>query len=832
VGSKRRGRANKLAAGKAASVVPVREARASVARRALDQSSRYADLSLAEEELIRRGEHVLVAYIMKPKAGYDYLATAAHFAAESSTGTNVNVCTTDDFTKTVDALVYYIDPENEEMKIAYPTALFDRNITDGRAMMCSVLTLSIGNNQGMGDVDYGKIYDIYFPPAFLRLFDGPSCCVKDMWRILGRGISNGGLVVGTIIKPKLGLQPRPFGDACYGFWQGGDFIKNDEPQGNQTFCQMRECIPEVADAMRQAMQETGVGKLFSANITADDPNEMIARGKYILDQFGPLAENIAFLVDGYVAGGTAVTVARRNFPKQFLHYHRAGHGAVTSPQTQRGYTAFVHTKLSRVIGASGIHTGTMSFGKMEGDASDKNIGFMLQDDVADGPYYRQEWEGMKQTTPIISGGMNALRLPAFFENLGHSNVILTAGGGAFGHKDGPKQGAISCGQGEEAWKLWKAGTYGDVSLSDGVVEYAKTHEEIKGAFLTFQKDADQIYPGWKEKLGYTGESSVQAASFNWQKRSPGSTPSAPASAGSSGGLQKMQDPEAWLKGIDIFIFDCDGVIWRGDSAIPGAAATLDKLRAAGKKCFFVTNNSTKSREGYKGKFGSLGLPAAAEEIFSSSFAAAAYLEQTNFKATGKKVYVIGEKGITEELDLIGVPWIGAESHKGVKPYMGSGGRVDVDPDVGAVIVGFDRHINYYKIQYAQLCINEIPGCQFIATNLDRVTHLTDAQEWAGNGSMSNAIFGCTGQEPTLVGKPSPLMIEYLESKFGISDRSRICMVGDRLDTDIAFGKNNGLQTCLVLSGVTSEGEVQSPSNPHVPDTYVDDINAFFSMVPA
>ena len=94
------------------------------------------------------GKHVLVAYIMKPKAGYDYLATAAHFAAESSTGTNVNVCTTDDFTKSVDALVYYIDPDSEEMKIAYPNLLFDRNITDGRAMMCSFLTLSIGNNQG------------------------------------------------------------------------------------------------------------------------------------------------------------------------------------------------------------------------------------------------------------------------------------------------------------------------------------------------------------------------------------------------------------------------------------------------------------------------------------------------------------------------------------------------------------------------------------------------------------------------------------------------------------------------------------------------------------
>merc|ERR1719454_1988455 len=84
------------------------------------------------------------------------------------------------------------------MKIAYPNMLFDRNITDGRAMMCSVLTLSIGNNQGMGDVEYGKIYDIYFPPSYLRLFDGPACSIIDMWRIFGRDMTNGGLVVGTI----------------------------------------------------------------------------------------------------------------------------------------------------------------------------------------------------------------------------------------------------------------------------------------------------------------------------------------------------------------------------------------------------------------------------------------------------------------------------------------------------------------------------------------------------------------------------------------------------------------------------------------------------------
>eukprot|EP00969_Alexandrium_andersonii_P172509 7625780-Alexandrium_andersonii.AAC.1 len=118
---------------------------------------------------------------------------------------------------------------------------------------------------------------------------------------------------------------------------------------------MNECIPEVIKAMRACVKETGASKLFSANTTADDPNEVIARGKYALSQFGPLSEHCALLVDGYVAGGTAVTVAGRNFPKQFRRYHRAGRGAVTSPQTQRGVTAFARTKLSRVIGASGVH---------------------------------------------------------------------------------------------------------------------------------------------------------------------------------------------------------------------------------------------------------------------------------------------------------------------------------------------------------------------------------------------------------------------------------------------------------------------------------------------
>ena len=456
----------------------------------MDQSNRYANLSLKEEDLIRDQGHVLVAYIMKPKAGFGgYLETAAHFAAESSTGTNVAVSTTDDFTRGIDAMVYEIDEAANLMKIAYPVELFDRNIIDGRAMLCSFLTLCIGNNQGMGDVEHAKIHDFYVPPRFLRLFDGPSTTISDLWRVLERPVIDGGFIVGTIIKPKLGLRPKPFANACYDFWLGGDFIKNDEPQGNQVFAPLKETIPLVADAMKRAQDETGEAKLFSANITADDHYEMLARGEFILETFGENADHVAFLVDGYVTGPAAITTARRAFPKQYLHYHRAGHGAVTSPSAMRGYTAFVLSKMARMQGASGIHTGTMGFGKMEGEAADKLMAYMITDDSADGPYYHQEWQGMGATTPIISGGMNALRMPGFFENLGHSNLILTAGGGSFGHIDGAAAGATSLRQAEQCWKE-----------GANPVEFAKDHKEFARAFESFQNDADQIYPGWREAL--------------------------------------------------------------------------------------------------------------------------------------------------------------------------------------------------------------------------------------------------------------------------------------------------------------------------------------------
>ncbi|PTN31570.1 RuBisCO large subunit C-terminal-like domain-containing protein [Desulfonatronum sp. SC1] len=177
-------------------------------------------------------------------------------------------------------------------------------------------------------------------------------------------------------------------------------------------------------------------------------------------------------------------------PGESTLINRPAHGAVTSPHSKRGYTAFVHCKMARLQGSSGIHTGTMGFGKMEGSSGDKIIAYMLERDEARGPYFNQPWWGMKATTPMISGGMNALRLPGFFDNLGHANFCQTSGGGAFGHLDGPTAGAKSL---RQTYEAWAAGT--------DLVTYAKEHPELARAFESFAHDSDAFYPEWRKQLG-------------------------------------------------------------------------------------------------------------------------------------------------------------------------------------------------------------------------------------------------------------------------------------------------------------------------------------------
>ncbi|XP_048323327.1 phosphoglycolate phosphatase 2 [Ziziphus jujuba] len=283
-----------------------------------------------------------------------------------------------------------------------------------------------------------------------------------------------------------------------------------------------------------------------------------------------------------------------------------------------------------------------------------------------------------------------------------------------------------------------------------------------------------------------------------------------------------------LDSVDAFLFDCDGVIWKGDELIDGVAQTLDFLRSKGKKLVFVTNNSTKSRRQYAQKFRSVGISVTEDEMFSSSFAAAMFLKVNNFPKD-KKVYVIGEEGILEELKLAGFTGLGGPEDGKKTAELKPNHLFEHDKSVGAVVVGLDRYINYYKLQYGTLCIRENPGCLFIATNRDAVGHMTNLQEWPGAGCMVAAICGTTEKEPIVVGKPSTFLMDFLIEKFHISC-SRMCMVGDRLDTDILFGQNAGCKTLLVLSGVTNLTTLQDDSNKIIPDYYTSKVSDIFEFM--
>jgi len=281
--------------------------------------------------------------------------------------------------------------------------------------------------------------------------------------------------------------------------------------------------------------------------------------------------------------------------------------------------------------------------------------------------------------------------------------------------------------------------------------------------------------------------------------------------------------EIFLNSIDNFIFDCDGVLWRGNELIDGADKALEMLRGKGKKLFFVSNNSTNSREQYVKKFEKFGIKVMKDELISSSYATAVYLQSISFK---KKVYVVGESGIGIELKEAGIEALGMEKDGGVHDFE-EVQRIEVDSDIGAVFCGYDRNFNYYKMSYAYLCLEKIKDCLFIATNLD-TTFPSSFGNLPGGGSICAPIITATGKSPLVMGKPEPLMLDILVQKYSLN-RSRSCMVGDRLNTDISFGLNGGLTTLLVLTGISTLDELNSPSNSIHPHYYSPSIKSLIQI---
>jgi 4-nitrophenyl phosphatase len=223
-----------------------------------------------------------------------------------------------------------------------------------------------------------------------------------------------------------------------------------------------------------------------------------------------------------------------------------------------------------------------------------------------------------------------------------------------------------------------------------------------------------------------------------------------------------------------------------------------------------------------------------EEIFSSAYSSSIYISRIlDLPPNKRKVFVLGESGIEQELRTENVPYIGGTDpayRRDVKPEdykaIAAGDSSLLDPEVGVVLVGLDFHLNYLKLALAYHYIRR--GAVFLATNIDS-TLPNSGTLFPGAGSMSAPLIMMLGKEPTTLGKPSQAMMDAIEGKFRF-DRSRACMVGDRVNTDIRFGLEGQLGgTLAVLTGVSTKEDVLG--GPVKPSAYVDQISDLLGPSP-
>lgn len=254
------------------------------------------------------------------------------------------------------------------------------------------------------------------------------------------------------------------------------------------------------------------------------------------------------------------------------------------------------------------------------------------------------------------------------------------------------------------------------------------------------------------------------------------------------------------------LFDMDGVIWRSGSAIPNVNKAISTLQERHIPFAYVTNNAARTREFHAAKIQRLGIdsaPGLIDRIYTSAYAATKVLKP------GTKVYGIGEYGMFDELEAAGITVIGRDHDNLRFNPQSEGAPPEIDPEITCVVVGFDAGCNFYKLAYATRCLLEIPGCKLYATNADARVPVAGGVVIPGAGAFLAAVVTTTGVEPTIIGKPQKTFWDIVSKDLGLESPEDVIMVGDNLNTDIAFGNRCGLKTLLVLSGATTREMVDA-----------------------
>lgn len=363
---------------------------------------------------------------------------AEAIAAEQSTGTWTKVRGQDN-----PLAARVVSAQGCNVEIGFPEELFEPGNVP------QYLSVVAGNLFGLGALKKVRLQDVIFPDGLLAAHKGPRYGIEDARKFLG--VFDRPLV-GTIVKPKVGLDPAGTAAVASEAVRGGlDLVKDDETLTDQRFCPLIPRLEAVMASLDKVETETGKKAFYAVNVTAG-ADVILERAENAVDHGANMV-----MIDVLTAGFSALEQLSRNL-KVPVHVHRTMHGAFTRDPSH-GISMLVISKLVRMCGGTNLHTGSY-MGKMAGETQEND----LSRDAL-----RGDWHDYKRVFPVASGGIYPSKVHGNLDGYG-IDCIVQAGGGVHGHPDGTAAGARAMVQAAEAWQK-------NIPLE----EYAKDHKELHTA---------------------------------------------------------------------------------------------------------------------------------------------------------------------------------------------------------------------------------------------------------------------------------------------------------------------------------------------------------------
>lgn len=403
---------------------------------------------------INMEDYIIAEYYLETPMDLNKAAPA--LAAEQSTGTWLRVCyESDNLIDRFSARIVEVKEMKKEgglnkgtIRLAFPHENFGPVIP----MMLSTVA---GNLFEMGEFKNIKLNKLEFPEKWLKDFKGPKFGAQGTKDILG---IKGRPMIGTIVKPCVGLNPKEFSEACYNAALGGvDFIKDDELTANPKYSPIEDRVPAVMEAIDRANSEKGEKTMFAVNIT-DEMDKFMENADVALEN-GANCLMLNFITAGFSALRVLCEDPSVKVP---IHCHRDMFAAFTRSPVH-GISTQVVSQLARVCGGDQVHAGAV-LGKLYED---------LDSVLKNAKALTEPLGNLNPSLTVSSGGQYAGTVPANWHYLKEDALIL-AGGGIFGHRDGPAAGASSMRQALEA-------AMKGISLED----HAKDHKELAAAIEQF-----------------------------------------------------------------------------------------------------------------------------------------------------------------------------------------------------------------------------------------------------------------------------------------------------------------------------------------------------------